>query len=118
MRGNDTSQNVSRFLTSEETVELARLQQDNSVLGYCLLSMEGEEITSTGLWHDLIAPIFANVVDLADRVGEEFGEQESCSRLTIENKTFEVTSVTLSACRAIVVKRKQPRKTEGLRSVS
>lgn len=110
--------NVSNFLTAQETVELARLQQDNSVIGYCILGMEGEELQSSGAWSEMIGPVIANVITMADKIGEEFGEQESCPRLFLESRDFQVTSVSLSACRAVIIKRKQPRKTEGLRSVS
>lgn len=109
---------VGRFLTSQETVELARLQQDNSVIGYCLLGMDGEELQGSGHWKQTIAPVFANAIDLAEKVGEEFGEPEQCLRISFDNREYQVFSVLLSACRAVIVKNKEARMTEGLRSVS
>lgn len=110
-------QNVGRYLTSEETVELARIQQDNSVIGYALLTLEGDEIESGGAWSSMLGPVFSNVVVLADRIGEEFGEQDICPMVLMESPDFEVAGVVLSSARAIIIKRKPKRKAEGLRSV-
>ncbi|MEM7507390.1 MAG: hypothetical protein AAF415_11650 [Pseudomonadota bacterium] len=112
-----TGATIGRFLTSQETVELARLQQDNSVVGYSLLGMDGEELQGSGHWTDMIAPVFANVADLANKLGEELGETEACARISFDNREYQVFSVILSACRAVIVKRKQASVTEGLRSV-
>ena len=65
--------NVGRYLTSEEAVELARIQADNSVIGYALMTMDGDEIESSGAWKSMLAPVFANVFDMADQLGTEFG---------------------------------------------
>ena len=40
----EARKDVGRYLTSEEAVELARIQKDNSVIGYALLTMDGDEI--------------------------------------------------------------------------
>ena len=48
MVSQENTDNVARFLSSEETVELARIQKDSSIIGYALLSLEGEEIESGG----------------------------------------------------------------------
>ena len=53
---NSTPEKVGRHLTSKETVELARIQQDPSVIGYALLTLDGEEIESSGAWSSMIAP--------------------------------------------------------------
>lgn len=109
---------ASRYLTSEETVELARIQQDDSVIGYALLTLEGEEIQAGGAWLSMAGPVFGNVTDLADQLGEELGEADICPIAMLESPEFEVACVLLSSARAIIIKRKPRRKAEGLRSVS
>lgn len=114
----EVPKSVERYLTSEETIELARIQQDPSVMGYALLTIEGEEIQSGGSWKSMLGPVFANVMDLADKAGEEFGETDPCPMAILESTDFEVACVLLSSARAIIIKRKPRRKAEGLRSVS
>ncbi|MEM7507392.1 MAG: hypothetical protein AAF415_11660 [Pseudomonadota bacterium] len=87
------------------------------MIGTCLLSMDGEKIEASGQWSEMIAPVLANAVVLANKVGEEFGETEVCQRIQIGNRELEIITVTLSACQAIIVKRKQAKAREGLRSV-
>lgn len=109
--------NVGRVLTSEETVELARIQKDPSVIGYAVIGLDGTEIESSGTWASMIAPVFSNVFDLADRMGEEFGEQDACPTLFMESPDFEVAGLMLTSARAVIIKRKPKRVPEGLRSV-
>lgn len=108
---------ANRYLTSEETIELARIQQDDSVIGYALLTMDGDEIQSGGAWSSMLGPVFGNVSDIADQMGEEFGEGELCPIAMFESPDFEVACLLLSSARAILIKRKPRRKAEGLRSV-
>ena len=109
--------NVGRYLTSEETVELARIQRDPSVIGYAIIGLDGSEIESSGTWASMIAPVFSNVFDLTDRMGDEFGEQEPCPILFLESPDFEVAGMMLTSARAVIIKRKAKRAPEGLRSV-
>ncbi len=110
-------QNTGRYLTSEETVELARIQQDDSVIGYALLTLDGDEIETGGAWRSMLGPVFSNIVDLADRIGEDFGEDDLCPLTFMESPDFEVAGLLLSSARVIIIKRKPKRKAEGLRSV-
>lgn len=110
--------NVGRYLTSEETVELARIQRDASVIGYAVLALDGTEVEAGGTWSSMLAPVFSNVFDLADRMGSELGEQEPCSMMFFESPDFEIAALMLTSARAIIIKRKQKRLKEGLRSVS
>lgn len=110
--------NVGRYLTSEETVELARIQRDGSVIGYAVMAQDGTEIESGGTWSSMLAPVFSNVFDLADRMGAELGEQDSCSMMFFESPDFEIAGLMLTSARAIIIKRKHKRVKEGLRSVS
>ena len=109
--------NVGRYLTSEEAVELARIQADNSVIGYALMTMDGDEIESSGAWKSMLAPVFANVFDLADQLGTEFGEEEDCPVIFAESPDFEVAGIVLTSAKAVILKRKQKKTGEGLRSV-
>jgi hypothetical protein len=108
---------VGRFLTSEEAVELARIQKDNSVIGYAVLTFDGEPIESSGAWSTMLGPVFANIFDISDRMGQEFGEEDGCQMLFTESPDFEIAGIQLSRARAIVIKRKVKRTGEGLRSV-
>lgn len=109
--------NVGRYLTSEEAVELARIQADNSVIGYALLTMDGDEIESSGAWKSMLSPVFANIFDLSDQLGTEFGEETDCSVVVAESPDFEVAGIMLTSAKAVVIKRKQKKAGEGLRSV-
>ncbi len=110
--------NVGRHLTSEETVELARIQTDPSVIGYAVIGLDGTEIEASGAYSSAIAPVFSNVFDLSDRIGSEFGEEDGCPMLFIESPKFEVVGLRLTSARVVIVKRKGKRVSEGLRSVS
>lgn len=114
---NSTTEVVGRHLTSQETVELARIQKDDSVIGYALLTLDGEEIESSGAWRSMLAPVFANVFDLADKIGEEFGEEDTCPMTFMESPDFEVAGLLLTSAKAVIIKRKQKKTGEGLRSV-
>lgn len=114
----DKVANVGRFLTSEETVELARIQKDPSVIGYAVVALDGTEIESGGIWASMIAPVFSNVFDLADRFAEELGEEDPCTMMFMESPDFEVAGLLLTSARAVIIKRKAKRISEGLRSVS
>ena len=109
--------NVGRHLTSEETVELARIQADPSVIGYAIVGLDGTEIEASGAWSSMIAPVFSNVFELSDRIGAEFGEEDGCPMLFMENPNFEVIGLRLTSARVVIVKRKGKRASEGLRSV-
>lgn len=109
---------VARFLTPEETIEMARIQKDNSVIGYALLSLDGEEIESSGEWKSVLAPVFANIFDLARNFGEEFGELDGCPMVLLDSGEYEVAGVALSASRAVFLRRKDKRSADVLRSVS
>ena len=113
----EARKDVGRYLTSEEAVELARIQKDNSVIGYALLTMDGDEIESSGAWSSLLAPVFANIFDVADNLGEEFGEEEPCPILFMESPDFEVAGIMMASAKAVIIKRRPKRTGEGLRSV-
>ena len=117
MATQDKIANVGRYLTSEETVELARVQRDPSVIGYAILSMDGTKVEAGGAWSDQLAPVFANVFELSDKLGMEFGEEDSCGMVFFEGSNLEIAGLLLTSARAIIIKRKQRGSKEGLRSV-
>ena len=108
---------VRQFLTPQESAELARIRQDTTVIGFALISFDGIEIESSGVFKDFAAPIFANIFDIADQIGEEFGALDTCPMLFMESPDFEIAGVTMSSAKAIIIKRKQRPVAEGLRSV-
>ena len=107
-----------RHLSAEETVEIARIQSDESIIGYAILKSNGEEIESGGAWKEMLAPIFANIFYLADRLGGDFGETEACPMLTMEGPDFEVAGCMLSSARAVFIRQKRRHTRDVLRVVS
>ncbi|MEM7057003.1 MAG: hypothetical protein AAF557_05395 [Pseudomonadota bacterium] len=114
----DRTNSTARFLTPEETIEMARIQKDDSVIGYALLSMDGEEIESSGAWKSVLGPVFANIFDLVENFGEEFGERQKCPMVLLDGKEFEIAGVLLSSARAIFLRRKEKGPNNVLRRVS
>ena len=114
---NEARKDLGRYLTSEEAVELARIQKDNSVIGYALLTLDGQEIEASGAWSSMLGPVFANVFDVADKLGEEFGEEEPCPIAYMESPDFEIAGIMMASAKAVIIKRKAKRTGEGLRSV-
>lgn len=113
----DTGAVSARYLTTHETIEMARIQKDPDVIAYALLGLDGTEIEASGAWSSMLAPVFANVFDLADRLGEEVGEEDTCPMMFMESPDFEIVGITLTSAKAVIVKRKQRKVREGLRSV-
>lgn len=105
-------------LTESEAAEIARITNDADVIAYAILDMEGYEVATGGAWSTMLVPVFGNTFDLAHRIGDEIGEEDTCSMLFIEGSAFETISITLSAARAVFLKRKTKNVREGLRSVS
>lgn len=113
----EASDRIGQHLTSQETVELARIQQDPLVVGYAIMALDGEEIESGGAWKSMIAPVFSNIFDTADNLGPHFGEADACPVVQLESPDFEVAGLLLSSARVVIIKRKSKPRTEGLRSV-
>lgn len=107
--------NISAFLNSRETAEINRLKQDDAVIGYVLMSPDGEELESSGL-PDGASAVFANVFDMANDLGEELGEADVQPLTILESDTAEIFCINFSSARAVVMRRK-PLKGGGLRSV-
>lgn len=106
------------FLTPEETSELAQIQRDPSVIGYALITNKGAEIEANGMFREMSAPVFANMFDLATRLGSDFGEPDSTPLIFMESSNIDIACVSLSTARAVIVKRKVAKAARGLRSVS
>ena len=104
-------------LTAQEILEIQRITSDPDVIAYALLDLDGRELNTSGAWSDMLAPIFANVVDLTGRVGEELGEENASSMMFIEGPAFDAISVRLTSTCAVFLKRKTKNVREVLRSV-
>lgn len=107
-----------QYLTDAEAGEIARITREPDVIAFALLDMVGRELHSEGAWSDMLVPVFANVFDLTHRIGEEIGETDACNLMFIEGPAFDTVSVTLSAARAVILKRKTKNVRGGLHSVS
>ncbi len=117
----EQSQKLTDYLTAEETTELAKIQRDPLVVGYAVLTPQGEEIEAGGIWRNLISPIFANVFDIANKIGAELGEDTPIEILVMESGEYEVAGLSLLRARAVIVKQKGGATATvggGLRSVS
>ena len=109
---------VAQFLTAAESKELKRIKENASVIGFALISQDGNELEASGAFEQESAAVFANIFDVADRMGEEFGADNGCPVLFLESADLEVAGVSMSSARAVIVKRKQARRSGDLRSVS
>lgn len=112
----DRKAGVTALLTAAEQAEMAKLKQEPMIVGHAVFTKEGEEIEAEGVW-DETAPIFANVFDLADRIGKELGEERDCRVVVADNPEFELSAIALTAAHAVVLKRKSRTSVGGLRSV-
>lgn len=108
---------VSQFLTPKELTEIDRIRNDNMVIGFVLLGLDGTEIESSGNFGDLAAPIFANILELVDRIGGEFGEIETSPMTFIESPDLVVIGAAMSSAKIVIFRRKQKTISGGLRSV-
>ena len=99
-------------LTASETAEITRIINNVDVVAYVILDMKGRELASGGTWSDMLAPILANALDLAHRMGGEIGENDGCNMLFLDGPSFETISIALNSATAIFLKRK-PEATRG-----
>jgi len=93
------------FLTSQESSQLDRLKEDPTIIGHAMVSLDGEELESSGIWESAV-PVFENIFDIAAQVGPEIGETGPCSLVSVESPAFEVIGVSMSSARAVFLRRK------------
>ncbi|MEM7545784.1 MAG: roadblock/LC7 domain-containing protein [Pseudomonadota bacterium] len=99
------------FLSDVEAKELDRILADERVVGFALIGADGEELAVDGIWAEKSAAIFANVMRLADRIGEELGEKDVDPVVFAETANHEIAAVTLSKAKAVIVRdRSGPKK--------
>ncbi|MEL6794447.1 MAG: hypothetical protein AAFP78_13385 [Pseudomonadota bacterium] len=97
---------VEQYLAAEEIGELDALAADASVIGLHVMTRDGAVVRSEGIWAELAPPVFANVMRLAARIGEEFGEGSRHIIAFAENDDLEVAVVPLSQTDAVVIRRR------------
>ena len=113
----DRSTPVDAFLSEAETNELDRILSDQRVVGFALIGPDGAELAVNGLWSDVSAAIFANVLRLAQRIGSELGEDQGDPVVFVETREYEIAAVTLSRSKAVII-RSRSRSKRGLSDVS
>ncbi len=113
----DRAKSNAGVLTAEEIVAIAKVQHDSSIVGYAILRKNGEEIESGGAWKDVLAPVFSNVLFLADRIGSDFGVASGCGTVYLEGADVEVVGLMLTSARAVFIRRKLRSTTNALRVV-
>ncbi|MEL7464444.1 MAG: hypothetical protein AAFN79_10280 [Pseudomonadota bacterium] len=106
---------VEQYLAPEEIAELDALATDASVIGLHVMTRDGAMVRSEGIWADLAPPVFANIMRLAARIGEEFGEPSRHIIAFAENEDLETAVVPLSQTDAVVIRRRA--KAVGLSNV-
>lgn len=109
---------VARYLTSEETIEVARIQQAPNVIGYAMITMDGTEIEASGAFKDVLGPVMANIFQLVAQLGQEFGEQDATPTILLESPAYEVAAVQLTRVRAVFVKRRERSATDALNRIA
>lgn len=114
----DGGPTIAQFLTASESAELKRIKEDPSVVGFALIAQDGTELEASGAFKDSSAAVFANIFDVADRMGEEFGVDDICPALFMDGSDLEVAGISMSSARAVFIKRRPSRSTGDLRSVS
>ncbi len=107
---------VAGFLTAAEREELAKLSMDSRITGHAVFNGDGEELAGEGLFEETV-PVFANLFDIADKIGEELGEESHCRVIVADSQTDELSGIALMAVNAIFRRRKHRATEEGLRSV-
>lgn len=112
----ESDKNVSAFLTSKEISEISKLRQDSAVIGYVLVSPDGEQIEANGV-PDNAAAVFANIFDMSASIGAEFGEDSEGALIILESKAVEVICIGLSSAKAVIFRRTASKSGGGLRSV-
>ncbi|MEM7057001.1 MAG: hypothetical protein AAF557_05385 [Pseudomonadota bacterium] len=113
----DSKATIAQFLTASESAELKRIKEDPAVIGFTLIAQDGTELEASGAFKDLSAAVFANIFDVADRMGEEFGVDDTCPALFLEGGDLEVAGISMSSARAVFIKRRPSRSAGDLRSV-
>lgn len=101
----DENSEGAEHLEPEERAELDKVLKDPAVEGLTLLTRDGLELRAQGVWSDVGAAVFANVMRIVDRIGEEFGEQERQAVFFAESAGFEIAVVPLTRCDALIVRR-------------
>lgn len=104
-------------LASWEFEEITKIKSDPSVIGYAIVTKRGDELESKDLWEDT-APILANLLDVADQIGGELGEDRGCRILVSDSSEYELTSMFMENAHAIYLRRKARSAVGGLRDAS
>jgi hypothetical protein len=101
-------------LAAWEQEEISKIKSDPSVVGYAVVTKRGDELESQGLWEDT-APVLANLLDIADQIGDDLGEDRGCRILVSDSADFELTSTFMDNAHAISLRRKARSAVGGLR---
>lgn len=109
---------IAQFLTPSESAELKRIKEDPSVVGFSLIAQDGTELEASGAFQESSSAVFANIFDVADRMGDEFGVEDICPAIFLEGPELEVAGISMSSARAVIIKRKPARNSGDLRSVN
>lgn len=102
-------------LAPEEISELQKLSRDPTIVGLSVMTRDGAVLQADGIWNDVAPAIFSNVLRIAGRIGEEFGESQQSVVAFVENNEFEIAVLPLSKTDVVLVRRRA--QTGGLANV-
>jgi len=95
-------------LTETELAEVKALHSHPSTVGYIVFDADAEVIYSENV-DDMSAPVFANVFDMCEGLGESLGQTGHRSTV-FESKSMEITCRRFEDVRVVVVQGKGVRK--------
>lgn len=104
----DDGSNLGDILTPGELNEFNTLTRDPALIGFTLFDPDGEIFLAQDI-EDMAAPVYANVFDMAERLGRELG-QHSHRRLSFESGDLEVLCVRWSSSRLVTYRTKGGRR--------
>lgn len=108
-RGGDSA--LKQALTPEELAEFETLSNDPSVISITLFGPDGEAILNQDI-EDMASVVYANVFDMAERMGTELGQNAHRS-ITFESGDLEINCFRWSETRLVLYRIKGNRKFGG-----
>lgn len=102
----DQGSHEADYLEPEEIAELDALSADQSIMGLHVMTRDGAAVRSSGIWAETAPAVFANLLRIAMRIGEEFGESSRSIMAFAENEDIEIAVLPLSKTDAVVIRRR------------
>ena len=105
-RDEDPDPTVASLLAPDEIHELDKLSADPAIVGLAVMTREGSVLRSEGVWSDSAPAVFSNLLRVAFKIGEEFGESSRNIVAFAENNDFEIAVLPLSQADVVLTRRR------------